>query len=207
LVSKGRSRTCCIARGRTCDLKRYGNDDKSPLDRLNSILSEAGLEIRLEANANLGFSAFKGSSGAFSLGALSDGERNAVLLAAECLSAPSETLLLVDEPEKNLYQRITARLIKSLVADRNDCFWVISTHDHRLITGDARQTTVLLLRACNFTDGQASSWEGDIVEDLAALDSEILPEILGPRRKILFVEGTHESVDVSTYSVLMDDDV
>ncbi len=42
----------------------------------------------------------------YSVAKLSDGERNALLIAATVLSVTPETLLLIDEPERHLHRSI-----------------------------------------------------------------------------------------------------
>ena len=81
---------------------------------------------------------------------LSDGERSALLLASEVLTAPKGTLLLLDEPERHLHRSIISPLLSGLFAQRSDCNFVISTHD-LLLPHDCGPTPVLVLRSCMFT--------------------------------------------------------
>lgn len=63
----------------------------------------------------------------------------------------------------------------------------------------------MLLRGCTYAGRQASTWSADLLEAKADVPEDLKREVLGARRKILFVEGTHESLDKTLYAVLYPD--
>ena len=82
--------------------------------------------------------ASKSGSDSYSVAEMSDGERNALLLAAEVLTVPSGTLILIDEPELHLHRSIISSLLTGLFSNRSDCMFVISTHEVMLPTRESR---------------------------------------------------------------------
>ena len=136
---------------------------------------------------------------------MSDGERNAVLMAADILTARVGSLFLVDEPERHLHRSIITPLLRSLFTTRRDCAYVISTHEIGLPV-DFPESRTLLLRECEFSGGQATAWDADLLESGEALDEQLQRDVLGARRRILFVEGrTSTSLDQPLYALLFPD--
>ena len=178
--------------------------EPAPFSRLNNLLKMGNLPINISIGDNQQLFASKNNSQPYSIAEMSDGERNAVLLAAAILTAPSKTLIIIDEPERHLHRSIASPLLVALFAERNDCAFVISTHDVSLPM-DIPQSTTLLLRSCTWEGQSGIEWDSDIVD--ADLDNinDIKRAILGSRRKILFVEGDPNSTDRHTYSILYPD--
>jgi hypothetical protein len=137
----------------------------------------------------------------YSAAELSDGERNALLIAGNVLTAPEGSLLIIDEPERHLHRSIIAPLLSQLFERRADCGFVVSTHDHDLPL-EVTDARTLLLRACNFDGRNVQSWEADELPATTAIDDVLKRDLLGARRKILFVEGTESSLDKPLYSLI-----
>ncbi|MFI7598656.1 AAA family ATPase [Actinoplanes sp. NPDC049681] len=181
--------------------------EPSPLTLLNGILARSGLDIQLALTATSTFSVVKSNTGPeYPIFMMSDGEKSAVLLAAEVLSAEEGSILIIDEPERHVHRRISASLIAAVIASRPDCSFIVLTHDLELASAlPASETQVYVLGTCKWLDTTPIGWS------LARADlSETLPEaarreILGGRRQILFVEGERQSLDVSLYRILFPD--
>lgn len=157
--------------------------------------------MTMTIRANEQLMASKGSGSEYSAAQLSDGERNALLIAGSVLTAPPNTLLIIDEPERHLHRSIISPLLCQLFAKRSDCGFVISTHDHNLPL-EISEAKILLLRCCNFDANAVQSWEADELPADSSIDEEIKQDLLGARRNILFVEGTENSLDKSLYSLI-----
>ena len=68
---------------------------------------------------------------------------------------------------------------------------------------DFPESKALLLRECEFSGGQATAWDADLLEPGQSLDEQLQRDILGARRGILFVEGrAGPSLDQPLYSLL-----
>ena len=91
----------------------------------------------------------------YSIAELSDGERNALLIASNVLTVKDGTLILIDEPERHLHRSIISPLLTHLFALRPDCAFIVSTHEVMLPI-DNPTTRTLLVRGCQFSDQVAS---------------------------------------------------
>ncbi len=174
---------------------------EAPVTIINAILQQSNIPIKITIRANERVMASKNGSSEYSAAELSDGERNALLIAANVLTAPPKTLLIIDEPERHLHRSIIAPLLSQLFAQRSDCGFVISTHDHDLPLENPQART-LLLRSCNFNGQDIQCWEADELPADAPIDDILKRDLIGARRKILFVEGTESSLDKSLYSLI-----
>ena len=174
---------------------------EAPITTINKLLRQSNLPIEISIGQNQQLLASKPDGKKYSVAQLSDGERNALLIASEVLTAQSETLLVIDEPERHLHRSIISPLLGQLFQARPDCTYVISTHDHGLPLEFPNART-LLLRSCTFDDERAQHWEIDELPADAPLDDSIRQDLLGARQRILFVEGTSKSLDKAIYGLM-----
>ena len=137
----------------------------------------------------------------YSIAELSDGERNAFLIAASVLTAKPGTLVLIDEPERHLHRSIISPLLTLLLEKREDCAFVISTHEV-MLPNDSPSSSTLLLRACEYSGSNSISWMVDLLPSNSDVDNALKREILGARQRIVFVEGTATSLDAPMYNLL-----
>ena len=174
---------------------------KSPIATINQLFATSNLPVLINVEAGDRITASKAGSAPFGIAELSDGERNALLIAANVLTAKAETLLIIDEPERHLHRSIISPLISQLIEIRSDCFFVIATHDIQLPI-DNPDSQVLLLRGCVFNGQSASSWEFDLLPGDVEIDETLKSDILGSRRLMIFVEGVGASLDRPLYTLL-----
>ncbi len=137
----------------------------------------------------------------YSVAELSDGERNAFLIATNVLTARAETLILIDEPERHLHRSIISPLLKLLFDRRKDCAFIVSTHE-LMLPIDTAEALTLLVRGCEFAGREPRSWTVDLVPPGAAIGEDLKRDVLGARRRMLFVEGTTRSLDAPLYNLL-----
>ena len=173
----------------------------SPHEMINELFIQSNLPIQISIGADQRVMAAKNGGPEFSAAELSDGERNVLLLASSVLTAPNGSLLVIDEPERHLHRSIISPLLKRLFERRPDCGFVVSTHDHDLPL-QIPAARVLLLRSCDFTRGNVQNWDADEIPSDSSIEDGIKRDLLGGRRKILFVEGTEHSLDKSLYSLI-----
>ena len=82
-------------------------ESKSPFDQLNEVLRLGTLDIALEnSDGEEILARHLGTGREFSMAQMSDGERNAALIAATVLTVEPGTVLLIDEPERHLHRSI-----------------------------------------------------------------------------------------------------
>ncbi len=124
---------------------------------------------------------------------MSDGERACLYLMAQCLAIPENKNIIIDEPELHLHPSIMNKLWNELEKARSDCLFIYITHDTNFA---ANHNTSHKIWVKNF-DGK--NWEYEYIKD-SELPQQLLLDILGNRKKVLFVEGKPNSLDVAIYS-------
>jgi ABC-type Mn2+/Zn2+ transport system ATPase subunit len=175
---------------------------QAPIANINELLQLANLPIKLTVRENEELVASKNGCAPYPAAQLSDGERSALLIAANVLTAKSDTLFLIDEPERHLHRSIISPLLTHLFARRPDCAFVVSTHDISLPL-DHSEASVLLLRSCSYLGEAANGWQADLLDSATEVEDQLKCDILGARRQILFVEGDrHRSLDTPLYALI-----
>jgi len=180
--------------------ERLSQND-SPIIMINELLRLSNINIEISIKDNEEIVASKLGGKPFSIAELSDGERNALLIASSVLTVPEGTLLLIDEPERHLHRSIISPLLTLLFEKRNDCAFIISTHDVMLPL-DNETSSTLLIRDCTYNESSVVSWDADILLPEDEIDELLKKDILGSRRKLLFIEGNESSLDKPLYSLI-----
>lgn len=176
-------------------------EELPPLETINELLVGAGIPITMTIEPNSTIVASKRGGAPYSIAALSDGERAALLIAGIVLTAKKGTLILVDEPERHLHASIVTPLLLQLFAKRPDCTFVVSTHELSLPVSCPSAQTVLV-RDSKTINNDVANWDLDILESGAGIDDSTKEAIIGSRRKMLFIEGTADSLDKPLYEIL-----
>jgi energy-coupling factor transporter ATP-binding protein EcfA2 len=176
--------------------------ERSFLDRINTILSAAELPIEISLTDDGTFHAHSFSSGAsYPVSELSDGEKSALLLAAEVL-VTAAPIFIIDEPERHLHRSISAGLIAAVLAERTDCHFAVLTHDLDLASAVGGPRQLLLLTGCEWTGKSVAAWDIRAVSASEGIPDSVRRAVLGGTRQILFVEGEGSSLDAALYSIL-----
>ena len=188
--------------GNYMEMERIVNCEPGVFDQINELLDLANLAVTVENSAgeNL-FARSKGTNERYDIAQMSDGERNAVILAANVLTVKPGTVLLIDEPERHLHRSIIEPLLSALFAQREDCAFIVSTHELALPMANP-EASVLVVRSCQWTGDKASAWDAKLIGKDANLPEDIKRAIFGSRKTILFVEGQPQSLDVQLYNAL-----
>ena len=191
------------------EIKRDGKESKaitrlqsveSPLDRVNALLQQGNLPITL-AMVGAELKAQRNNSQTYSIAKMSDGERTALIMIAEVVAAPSGSTFIIDEPELHLHRSIVVPLISSTIRENPSSSFIVSTHELELLTS-CPQASVVLVRGCNWSGETIATWDVDIISSAGDLPEDLRVDILGSRRKVLFVEGTVNSLDSPMYALL-----
>jgi hypothetical protein len=128
--------------------------------------------------------------------AMSDGERVIFYLIGQCLCAPLDSIILIDEPEIHLHKAIQDALWDSIEKHRPDCTFVYLTHDLTFAADRIGATKVCLKEISS--DNQFNWFPIDRQE---GIPDEVYLEVLGSRKPILFVEGDAGSPDFELYQL------
>lgn len=209
LVSKDNANAREIARyvreGSTERARKYAEKHDSLFDELNKLLEFGNLTVSIENSSGEEILArHRDQQGNFSIAQMSDGERNAVMIAATVLTVDAGTVLLIDEPERHLHRSIIQPFLSALFEQRPDCTFIISTHEISLVTANPEARSIMV-RSCAWSGDTAQSWDVQILEKDTPLPEEFKKDILGARQQILFVEGEDSSLDAALYCVLFPD--
>jgi ABC-type lipoprotein export system ATPase subunit len=183
------------------DLAKELSKKDAPIKVINELLRLSNIPVLISVHESEQVVASKAGGEPYSIAQLSDGERNALLLAADVLTLKPGTLVLIDEPERHLHRSIISPLLTLLFKRRSDCTFIVSTHDVMLPLDNPSARTVLL-RACNYTGSSVTDWEADLLEPDADVDDDLKRDILGARKKLLFIEGVEKSLDKPLYSLV-----
>jgi ABC-type lipoprotein export system ATPase subunit len=176
--------------------------EDAPIKIINELLRLSALPIEISVQQSEQVFASKNGSAPYSVAELSDGERNALLIAADVLTGPPGSLFIIDEPERHLHRSIISPLLTLLFERRNDCAFIVSTHDV-LLPIDNPSARTLLLRSCTYAGSNSiRGWDADLVVTPDEIDDTLKKDILGSRRNLLFVEGEEHSLDKPIYSLL-----
>lgn len=124
---------------------------------------------------------------------MSDGERVGLYLIAQSLCIPSDKTIIIDEPEIHLHRSIMNKLWEAIEAEREDCFFIYITHDTQFASNHKNSKKIWVKEFDGF------SWEWEDVQN-SELPEQLLLDILGNRKPVLFVEGTQDSYDTKLYS-------
>ena len=206
LVAKENTRARLITRhvdsGHTEEAKRISDGSPTPFDELNELLGIGTLAITLEnANDEEILARHRDGNASFSIAQMSDGERNAAIIAATVLTVEAGTVLLIDEPERHLHRSIIEPFLSALFERRKDCAFVVSTHEIALPVANP-EARVLMVRSCKWSGDMATAWDVEVLETNVALPEDLKRAILGSRKRVLFVEPGSNSLDLPLYHAL-----
>ena len=128
---------------------------------------------------------------------MSDGERVIFYLIGQCLAAPQNGTIVIDEPELHLHKSVQAPLWAEIERLRPDCLFIYLTHDVDFAVAQEGAQRVWL----KSFDG--ASWDWELIEDKDDFPDDLLIEVLGSRKPVVFVEGVNGSHDVSLYREIL----
>ena len=185
-------------------VKNIRSKERRVFDQLNELLVLAGLKVTIENSEGEELLA-RQSQGylPYDIAQMSDGERNAVIIAANVLTVQAGIILLIDEPERHLHRSIIEPFFSALFSQRLDCPFIISTHEVTLPLSNL-DCQVMILRSCQWSDhlGSPISWDIKQLDAGETLPQDLKEAILGSNRRILFTEGGQHSLDFPMYSAL-----
>ena len=171
-------------------------------ERINELFEESALAVSVEYAQGGEIVARRRNSGqAFDFAQMSDGETDALAIALEVLTAKPGTVLLIDEPERHLHRSVIRPFLSALLECRDDCAFVVSTHDVDLPVANPN-ARVLMVGSCEWEGNETRAWDVKLLEPDEDLPDDLKLAILGAREKILFVEGKAGGLDLPLYGAL-----
>ena len=134
---------------------------------------------------------------------MSDGERVAIYLIGQCLVAPSNITIIIDEPEIHLHKAIMHKLWDKIEEYCPDNAFVYITHDLDFASSRKDAKKIWVRSYC--VENQVSKWDIEVLGDHDVIPENLMIEILGNRKNVLFVEGEKGSYDSRLYSYIYDE--
>lgn len=132
----------------------------------------------------------------YDAGEMSDGERVVFYLIGQALSAPIDGVIIIDEPELHLHKSIQSTLWDRIESEREDCLFVYLTHDVDFAASRVNATKICL------KSFSGEEWDWYVVPDDTEIPEDILLEIAGSRKPVIFIEGDKSSLDYFLYPKL-----
>lgn len=179
---------------------------KTILFKLNSLWQNLIPDIKFEIDTTHRTLIPVKSNKGYSLNAMSDGEKAMLYYISYVLLAEKGSFIVVDEPETFLNASNFNRLWDALEALRPDCKFIYISHVVDFIVSRSN-TDLLWCKEFHYPD----TWYIEPIDAKSSLSDEfpreLLSELLGARKPILFCEGDKSSLDYSIYSILFKDDV
>jgi ABC-type lipoprotein export system ATPase subunit/uncharacterized protein YlaN (UPF0358 family) len=190
----------------TSEAEKIAAESRLPFDQMNELLGLGRLKVTLERTGDGTILAKHPQGRPFSVIQMSDGERNAMIIAGHVITAVPGTVFLIDEPERHLHRSITQPFLSALFDLRSeDCAFIIATHEIDLPVGNP-DAQIFMLRSCQWSGNQCVAWDAKVLEPNVQLPEELKRAILGSRKRILFVEGDSDnSLDFPLYTALFPD--
>lgn len=152
----------------------------------------------LRGNGKIRFKNLKGE-GSFKPLQLSTGEKAVFFYIGAALYAPKSCIVFVDAPTMFLHRSITQSLWTEIEGLRPDCTFVYLTHDLEFPTSRTDNLTIWV-RNCSIEE---DAWDYEIMKPHEVLSEQLMLDIIGSRKPVLFVEGdTSHSIDYKLYSLI-----
>ena len=195
-----------VREGNVLEAKRIAVESQLPFDQMNELLGLGRLKVTLEKAGDGSILAKHPQGRPFSVVQMSDGERNAMIIAGHVITAEPGTVFLIDEPERHFHRSITQPFLSALFDLRSeDCTFIISTHEIGLPVANP-DAQILMLRSGQWQGNKCVAWGAEVLKSNTQLPEELKRAILGSRKKILFVEGdSYNSLDFPLYTALFPD--
>lgn len=161
----------------------------------NSLLPDRRLDLSGNEVHALGRTRYHGKE-------MSDGERVILYMILQAMVIKPNTVLIVDEPELHIHKAILNKLWDELERIRKDCVFIYITHDLDFAVSRNTDRIIWVKRF----DGNAS-WEYEFIsaDDFSQLPEDLLYELIGTRKRVVFVEGTRDSLDYHLYQEIYKD--
>ena len=166
-------------------------------DRVEYIWNQIFPEIKFELEPDDRVVKVEKNGSKYSINGLSDGERCILFYIGSVLLAPENSYIVVDEPETFLNAAVYNELWDLLISERSDCQFVFASHNMDFVQSRTNATYIW----CKKFEAPYSL-EHQKLDDSLNLPLDLLTEVSGTKKPILFCEGTKNSLDYQIYSKL-----
>ena len=139
----------------------------------------------------------------YNLNSMSEGEKVLLFYIMVTLFAPENAYIIVDEPETFLNPSIYNRLWYLLEENRDDCRFIYLSHNMEFISSRVSHQ----IYWCKKYDGK-KIWDIEKISDgVEGIPEELVIQLIGSKKNILFCEGDNKSLDYKVYTALFENEV
>ena len=167
------------------------------LDRVEQIWNQIFPEITFYPEPNDRVLEVIRNGNKYSINGLSDGERCVLFYIGNVLLAPENSYIVVDEPETFLNAAVYNELWDLLISERPDCQFIFASHNMDFVQSRTNATYIW----CKKFEAPYD-FDYEQLEEFQEFPLDLLAEVSGTRKPILFCEGTKNSIDYQIYSKL-----
>ena len=171
--------------------------ESSLLEKVITIWQSVIVHIKLHYDGQGNIQVVSENGTTYDFMALSDGEKSIFYCIASVLLVDKDGYIIVDEPENHLHMSIVNKLWDTLENIRNDCQFVYLTHNPSFAIG---RTNAKILWIQKYIP--PSNWDYEEIPIDDTLPQQLMVELIGSKKKILFCEGERDSYDYKLYSIL-----
>jgi hypothetical protein len=126
----------------------------------------------------------------YKLDQCSEGEKSIFYILGQCVNAPNNSLIIIDEPEIHINKSILPTLFDKIESIRNDCAFLYITHDIDFSKSRSNSDCYIIK---NYT--HPNKWEARKSNSPENIPNDVIARIAGSRKPILFCEGDENSLD------------
>lgn len=186
-----------FAKVATDNAREVGEVSIALLDRVEQIWNQIFPEITFYPEPNDRVLEVIRNGNKYSINGLSDGERCVLFYIGNVLLAPENSYIVVDEPETFLNAAVYNELWDLLISERHDCQFIFASHNMDFVQSRTNATYIW----CKKFEAPYNL-EYQKLDDSLNLPLNLLTEVSGTKKPILFCEGTKTSIDYQIYSKL-----
>ena len=165
--------------------------------KLEKIWNKIKPEIKFDIDTKNTVVKVEKNGSKYSINGLSDGERCILFYIGNVLLAPENSYIIVDEPETFLNGAVYNELWDLLISERPDCQFIFASHNMDFVQSRTNATYIW----CNKFEAPYNL-DYQLLDDFQKLPLNLLTEVSGTKKPILFCEGTKTSIDYQIYSKL-----
>lgn len=167
---------------------------KTNLDKIKDAWEEILPQRELIISAGKINTKIPGTEIVYNASGMSDGERVIFYLLGEILCAPPDAYVIFDEPEMHIHKSLVGTFWNKAETLRPDCTFIYLTHDLDFAASRHLADKIWL------RDFDGSKWDYVHINDFEeSIPDDLYLEVLGSRKKILFIEGDSSSLDSFIY--------
>lgn len=174
---------------------------KTSLQKLEEIWQLIFPDIKLQHNTTTRTLSAEKNGRSYEVNRLSDGEKSVLYYLVQILTAPLNSYVVVDEPETFLNLAVSNRLWDTLETVRNDIVFIYISHNVSFVS-TRLGAEMIWVKAHD----EPNNWELVRVGEKEGIPRELVAQLAGTGKSVIFVEGTESSFDYILFASMFKND-